>query len=42
VNPALVRGPKPTKPKPSVLLETQEPITEEEVASTPTIATAVE
>ena len=42
VNPALVRGPKPTKPKPPVLLETQEPITEDEVTPTPTISTAVE
>ena len=42
VNPALVRGPKPTKPKPPVLLETQEPIIEEEETSTPTVSTAVE
>ena len=42
VNPALMRGPKPTKPKPPVLLETQEPAIEDEPASTPTTSTAVE
>lgn len=40
VNPALVRGKKPTKPKPPVLQETPEPTVEDSVAEIPQETTA--
>ena len=42
VNPALMRGPKPTKPKPPVIQETPEATTEDSVTETPEETTAEE
>lgn len=40
INPALVRGKKPTKPKPPVLEQTPEPTPEESMTETPLETTA--
>ncbi len=42
VNPALMRGPKPTKPKPPVIQETPETAIEDSVTETPQETTAEE
>lgn len=40
INPALVRGKRPTKPKPPVLEQTPEPTPEDEITETPQETTA--